>query len=404
MRDASGTASVSTAVPSPTDPPGRGIPGIYRGATTRGKRNVTSPSAYGRTPHKVSSTVARSPGMRLPTRRLKTPGRSSSAIAARRPCAIACVVVLACLPSLLEDPVDLASRDHHPELRHRGAIGQREDVRRFQRLVERVDERLAHHDPRQQSVDASADLHRLQWQMTLLRPQRTEARLVVGHAKGRRSGRARRPGSSAAIGSWVSPPSRGSMRWERIKVRISGAAADRMASTSSSSSGRDGTKRSVTPSRSGTPKKVRGTSAVACRTTLAGLASPGRSPRPMPDEPPVPASRSRQPLATASPGRPKSPGRDVQPADPAQLRVGLSGQGLLDLGQALALGLKLLDGHDLEQMPTAIQCRTPAHLRRPVDQPQRRVVADRPTVGHVPHPATRGAVVALRQRRRDGIR
>ena len=44
IREASGTASVSTAVPSPTEGPGNGTPGMYRGATTSGNRNVTSPS------------------------------------------------------------------------------------------------------------------------------------------------------------------------------------------------------------------------------------------------------------------------------------------------------------------------------------------------------------------------
>ena len=43
---------MSSAVPSPTDGPGNGVPGMYRGATTSGKRNVTSPPAYGRTPQR----------------------------------------------------------------------------------------------------------------------------------------------------------------------------------------------------------------------------------------------------------------------------------------------------------------------------------------------------------------
>ena len=85
IRDASGTSPVSRAVPVPTDGPDSGTPGIYRGATTSGNRNVTSPSEYGKIPTRVISTDATSPGIRLPTRRLKTPGRSSSAIDARWP-------------------------------------------------------------------------------------------------------------------------------------------------------------------------------------------------------------------------------------------------------------------------------------------------------------------------------
>ena len=44
MREASGTASVSGAHPSPTLDP-IGVPGMYRGATTSGSRNVASPSS-----------------------------------------------------------------------------------------------------------------------------------------------------------------------------------------------------------------------------------------------------------------------------------------------------------------------------------------------------------------------
>jgi hypothetical protein len=44
---------------------------------------VTSPSSIGSGPTSDRAIVARSPGMRLPTRSVNTPGRSSSAIAAR---------------------------------------------------------------------------------------------------------------------------------------------------------------------------------------------------------------------------------------------------------------------------------------------------------------------------------
>jgi hypothetical protein len=45
MRDASGTSSVSSAVPSPTCSPSTGRPGMYFGATTSGNRYVASPSS-----------------------------------------------------------------------------------------------------------------------------------------------------------------------------------------------------------------------------------------------------------------------------------------------------------------------------------------------------------------------
>ena len=169
---------MSTAVPSPTDGPGSGVPGMYRGATTSGKRNVTSPSAYGRTPHSVSSTVARSPGIRLPTRRLKTPGRSSSAIAARWPAAIACSYVFARLSALFQHSLDDPAGNLHAKTGHGRAIGQREDVRRLERLVERVHEDLPHRDRHKSpsmrastSIDSSGKL-------PALRSQRAETRLV----------------------------------------------------------------------------------------------------------------------------------------------------------------------------------------------------------------------------------
>ena len=88
-REASGTWSVSGVVAAPTEGPSKGIPGVYRGATTRGKRKVASPSATGTGPTSASSTTACSRGGRLPTRNWKTPLRSSSAIAARWPLAMA---------------------------------------------------------------------------------------------------------------------------------------------------------------------------------------------------------------------------------------------------------------------------------------------------------------------------
>ncbi len=89
IREASGTTSVSNAYPSPTDGPSSGVPGTYRGATTSGNRNVAAPSSNTSGPTRLSSTVTRSPAGMLPTRMVKTSGRSSSTIEACLPAAIA---------------------------------------------------------------------------------------------------------------------------------------------------------------------------------------------------------------------------------------------------------------------------------------------------------------------------
>ncbi len=85
MREASGTASVSEAVPSPTAAPGSGTPGMYRGATTSGNRNVTSPSTQASRPASWTCTIAVSRGATLPTEMVRTSCRSCSPSAARWP-------------------------------------------------------------------------------------------------------------------------------------------------------------------------------------------------------------------------------------------------------------------------------------------------------------------------------
>ncbi len=92
--------------------------------------------------------------------------------------------MLARLAALLQHALDDTAGNLHAEPGHRGAIGQREDVRRLQRFIERVDERLPDGHARQQAVDPAAHVHHLQGQMAFGRSQNTEARLVVGSRRG----------------------------------------------------------------------------------------------------------------------------------------------------------------------------------------------------------------------------
>ena len=180
------------------------------------------------------------------------------------------------------------------------------------------------------------------------------------------------------------------MSWERVKVSISGAAADadRLARPRRRSVATSQQERHTIDERIRRNRPRIGSSPAERPSRLL---SPSSVPSdPVPCEPPAPARqkspdrRAGVPASAAAAG----PAASSPPTRPSSV-VGLAGQCPLDLGQALALGLKLLDGHDLEQMPAAVERRTAPHLRRPVDQAQRRVVADRPAVGHVPHPAAR---------------
>ena len=59
------------------------------------------------------------------------------------PLANGLAIITARLPALLEHPLDHAPGHLHAEVGHRGAVGKREDVRRLERLVRGIHERLA---------------------------------------------------------------------------------------------------------------------------------------------------------------------------------------------------------------------------------------------------------------------
>ena len=121
---------------------------------------MTSPSSTGSGPTSDSRTVAASPGMRLPTRSVNTPGAlllgDRGAMTGRD----RLVVLLARRAALVDDAFDDAPGDLHAEAVHRRAIGQREDVRRLDRDAGRVDERLRDLDRRDHAGDARVDVHR----------------------------------------------------------------------------------------------------------------------------------------------------------------------------------------------------------------------------------------------------
>src|SRR5262249_8733874 len=71
------------------------------------------------------------------------------------------------------------------------------------------------------------------------------------------------------------------------------------------------------------------------------------------------------------------------------------------VGEAPACRLKLLDRHDLQGVPAAIKRRAARHRGWTVDQPQRRVIADRPAVRDVPPPGAGGPFVPPGERRHN---
>ncbi len=87
---------------------------------------------------------------------VKTSGRSSSAMEARCPAAIASSYACARLGAFLQLGLDRAAVGGHRHAGHRGAVRQREDVRRLERGVVRVEEVLRDHGAGDQPADRGA--------------------------------------------------------------------------------------------------------------------------------------------------------------------------------------------------------------------------------------------------------
>lgn len=100
-----------------------------------------------------------SPGIKLPTRSVKTPG---ILLSDRRPVALThgLGIVASRLTALLEHPLDDAAGDLHAESRHGGAVGQWKDVSCLERLAGAIHERLADRHLRQQPVDPAVHIQR----------------------------------------------------------------------------------------------------------------------------------------------------------------------------------------------------------------------------------------------------
>ena len=137
MREASGTASVSGATPSPTDGPGSGDAGDV--ARRHHQREAERRLAVG---------VRQRPGQRQPHRRRLA--RRQVADAHRedaRPLLLGdgrampgldgLIVFAAGGAALLQHALDHAAGHFHAEARHRRPVRQRKDVRRLQRFMVR---------------------------------------------------------------------------------------------------------------------------------------------------------------------------------------------------------------------------------------------------------------------------
>ena len=395
IREASGTASVSTAVPSPTDGRRGGSWNVAGGDHQR-ESECDLAAGIGQHPGHVSWTVATSPGMMLPTRRVNTPGRSSSAIAAlagrdRR------VVLLACLGSFLEQSLDHSTADLHAEARspRRGRAGERYRSPRAARP--RVDERLADRHLRQQAVDPALDVHRSRGEAPRGR-QRPEAgsSSLAARREFLVSQLGKRPGHRVLRQEWSDQP-----LFSQIADQGCRSLADRRQLLRSM--GLAGSTRSMTWSASpmawsdvissyeGTGLDLSGLAAVrspgssiargrvgtgAGRDFQNGLAATFARSR----------AKERSPRSSPHPPRPPA-------GETSERRVGGTRDPLLNLGQAQPPRLELLDGHELKQVPPPVQGRSPPHLGRPIEQAHRRVIADRPQVGNVPDATVAGTLV-----------
>ena len=192
-------------------------------------------------------------------------------------------------------------------------------------------------------------------------------------------------------------PRGGSNELATVKVRSTGPRPSGWPRGRRRRAGATGASRSVTPSTSGTPWNV---SRDRSPTVAPTPARRGVLARPRPASGSGSCARSRgrisaAPLARRSALR-QAPGRRAAPVP-----VGLTRQRPLDLGQAPALRLELLDRHELEQVPPAIEAPcVPAS--RPAGRSAPASCSSGSSAGRArPAPGRWRPVVSLGQRRRD---
>ena len=161
-----------------------------------------------------------------------------------------------------------------------------------------------------------------------------------------------------------------------LRISINGAAAMRITRRSSSSSVRPAANDSTNPASRRT-SCTPGLSSMAWSSIRFRLQHARRIPR-----------------ATRQVASALSCFAALRRREPPQRRVGKADDPLLHGRQAQPPRLQPLDRHKLEQVPGPIQGRPPTHRRRPVEQAERRVVADRPQVRHVTHPPAGHALIA----------
>ena len=162
--------------PAAAGTPSSRRPGMYRGATTRGNRNVASPSWYGSGCASVRRVaVTRSPGAMLPTRIVEFVrpvlfgDRHLLSLRDRL------VIVRPGLGTLLQHPLHDMPGGLHPHRGSRRPVRQREDVGRLQRDVERVTEALRHLHAGEQASNGGPHVNLFQRQVSPASCECTEA-------------------------------------------------------------------------------------------------------------------------------------------------------------------------------------------------------------------------------------
>ena len=192
---------------------------------------MTSPSSTGSGPTSDSRTVAASPGMRLPTRSVNTPGRSSSVIAARWPAAIASSYCSRAAPRSSTTP---SITRPATSMRKRCTAARSGSGKMYVASIaraRRVDERLRDLDRRHHARDARIDVHRRQRQQAALgrAARRTRHRRVAAEAPPPPP----RSSTRSAVRSWSPPCAQRAAVSPRFASSVtSGAAAARSARTS----------------------------------------------------------------------------------------------------------------------------------------------------------------------------